>query len=97
MLQTIETWLSDDARSSVSGAGRDFATGNMRVGWSSVMTFHLREETGVRSALGRVGTGKWNGNENVTHPVIRVIEMPAVHAYSASVYGANRGHGGRTT
>ena len=81
----------------MSGAGRDFATGNMQVGWSSVMTFHLREETGVRSAFGRVGTGQWKGNGKVTHPVIHVIEMPAVHAYSASVSGANRGHGGGTT
>lgn len=38
--------LSDDTRSSVLGAERDFAAEDMRVGWT---TLDLGEETGVRS------------------------------------------------
>jgi hypothetical protein len=66
LLRTTETWLSDDARSSVSGAGRDFAGGDTRVGWSGMTTLDLREETGVCSSAFAIGVlGRGNGNGKV--------------------------------
>ena len=58
------TWLSDDTRSSVSSAGRDFARGDTRVGSSGMTTVVLREGTGVCSsayAIGELGRGNGNG------------------------------------
>lgn len=60
-----ETWLSDDTRSSVSGAGRDFAGGDTRVGSSGMTTLDLREGRGVCSSAYATGGLGGNGNEKV--------------------------------
>ena len=69
-----------------------FAAEDMRIRWSNMTTPDFPDKTGVRSTH-LIQLGRGNGNGKVAHPVIRVVKMPAVRAYSNSRIQDQSWHG----